>query len=149
GTFSWKNLPPPKSRTPAIRRTMAPTTKAPIVVGLILLPMLSHSFPLPGRGLRALVSRYGGGVGLSPSEESTNLRLWRGIPQGRRLPHRQHRLRLGIEEDPVVTDRKNTRQLVGHHHDRGPEAVPQLQDQVIQPPRAQWIEPGRGLIKEQ
>ena len=52
GTFSVKNFPPLKSNTPATMQRMAPTTKAPRKVGLILLTMMHRSpcRPSPGAG---------------------------------------------------------------------------------------------------
>jgi hypothetical protein len=38
---------------------------------------------------------------------------------------------------------------VGHHHHSRSQALPELQDKIIQPPRADWVEPGRRLVKEQ
>src|SRR5215831_18479539 len=104
-------------------QTMAPTTKAPITVGLILLPMMSRSACRPGPGRQAPASRRGGGVRLPAPEEGANLRLWRAVPQGLGRPHRQHGLRVCVEEDAIVANGKNARQLVGDDDDRGAEAV--------------------------
>ena len=63
----------------------------------------------------------------------------------------QGNLRFGfrIEKHAVVADRKNARQLVGDHDDRGAEAVAQLEDQIVQQPRANGVETGRGLVELQ
>src|SRR5262245_3477562 len=105
-------------------QAMAPTTKAPITVGLILLPMVSRSPCRPGPGCQAPASRCGGGVRVPAPEEGTKLWLWRGVSQGLGRPHRQHGLRVGVEEDAIVANSKNARQLVRHDNDRGAEAVP-------------------------
>src|SRR5262249_38879316 len=124
GTFSVKNFPPPKSNTPATRQTMAPMTKAPITVGLILLPMMSRSPYRVSPGRPTPTSRCGRGVRLPAPEEGPNCRLRRAVPQGLGRAHRQHGLRVGVEEDAVVANGKNARQLVGHDDDCGAEAVP-------------------------
>src|SRR5262245_25614230 len=103
---------------------MAPTTKAPITVGLILLPMMYRSPCWPqGPGLALRRRRC---VRCSTLEEGPNLRLRRGIPQGFRIAYRQHGLGFRIEEDAIVANRKNTRQLVRHHDHCGAEAISQL-----------------------
>jgi len=38
---------------------------------------------------------------------------------------------------------------MGDNHHGRPKAVPELQNQVIQPPGTHWIQPGRGLVKKQ
>src|SRR5262245_48958904 len=104
-------------------QTIAPTTKAPITVGLILMPIMYHSPCRHGLDVQAPASRRGDGVRVSSTEKGTDLRLWRGVPQGLGVPHRQHGLRFCIEEDAIVTNGKNARQLVGHDNNRGAEAV--------------------------
>ena len=59
------------------------------------------------------------------------------------------RARLGVQEDAVVADGEQARQLVADHDDGGAEAVPQLQDQVVQPLRGDRVQPRRGLVEEQ
>ncbi len=49
----------------------------------------------------------------------------------------------------VVADVEDAGQLVRHHDDGGPETVAQLEDQVVEPLRADRIEAGRGLVEEQ
>src|SRR5262249_909814 len=105
-------------------QTMAPTTKAPITVGLILLPIMTRSPCRSGPGSQAPASRRAGGVRVSSAAEGPNFRLGRGVPQGLGMPHRQHGLRFCVEEDALVANGKNARQLVGHDHDCGAEAVP-------------------------
>ena len=54
-----------------------------------------------------------------------------------------------IEKHAVVTDGENARQLVGHHHHRGPQTVAQLENQIVEQPRADRIEARRRLVEEQ
>src|SRR5262249_18855387 len=131
GSLALTIGPPLKSNPPATMQTMAPTTKAPMTVGLIVLPMMYSSPCRPGRECPGPASRRG--VHASAPEEGPNLRLRRGVSQGRGRPYRQHGFRVCVEEDAVVANGKNARQLVGHHHDRGAKAVPELQNQVVQP----------------
>src|SRR5215813_12256993 len=93
----------------------------------------------------------GGYVGgrLPSPEKLLNLRVLTfgeeplGVAQGN--------LRFGfrIEKYAVVANRKNARQLVGDHDDRGAEAVAQLEDQIVQQPRADGVETGRRLVEQQ
>ena len=56
-------------------------------------------------------------------------------------------LPLAVEEHRVVAQREDAGQLVRHEHDRGARAVPLLEDEVVQAPRGQGVEPRRGLIQ--
>ena len=59
-----------------------------------------------------------------------------------------HGLGVGIEKHAVVTDGKNTGQLVGHHDHRSPQTVAQLENQIIEQPGADRIEARRGLVEK-
>src|SRR5208337_179091 len=79
---------------------------------------------------------------LASSEKLLHSRVW---TFGEEPPGVQGDLRLGlgIEEDAVVADGEDARQLMGDHDDRGAEAVAQLENKIIQQPRADRIETGR------
>ena len=74
-------------------------------------------------------------------------RSGRAAPSGR--PLRDHRPRLDVEEDAVVADGEDARQLVRDDDDRRAEAVAQLEDQVVEQARADRVEAGRRLVEEQ
>src|SRR5882762_8860457 len=114
--------------------TAAPTTNAPIRAGLVFLPMLAP------RSVAAF---------LPPRQEFTHPRIGRLRAQLPRRATRDHRAALGVEEDAIVGDREDARQLVRHHDDRRPEAVPELEDELVQAPRADRVEARRGLVEEQ
>src|SRR5262249_53743926 len=54
-----------------------------------------------------------------------------------------------VEEDAVVADGEDARQLVGDDDDRRLQAVAQLEDQLVEQPRADRIQSGRGLVEEE
>ena len=57
--------------------------------------------------------------------------------------------RLVVEKHRVRADGEDARQLVRDHHHRRAEAVAQLEDQIVEPPRADRIQAGRGLVEEE
>ena len=54
-----------------------------------------------------------------------------------------------IEENRVVSDRKNTGELVGDDYDGRAETVAEAQDEVVETARAERIESGTGLVEEE
>src|SRR5262245_42273021 len=102
---------------------MAPSTKTPTTAGLIRLPM---PWGLP-----------------APREELAHARVRRVGQQLPRRTHRADRVRRRVEEHAVVADREDARQLVRDDDDGRPEAVTQLDDQLVEPPRGDRVEPGR------
>src|SRR2546427_8852017 len=95
---------------------IAPITKAPMSAGFARLPMGS-SF-------------------LAPREELAHARVGRVRQQLLRRAGGDHRTAVRVEEDAIVRDREDARELVGHDHDRRAEAVAQLEDQLVQAARA-------------
>src|SRR5689334_4086136 len=129
----WKSFPDPQIVTARTPSAIAPTTNAPITTGLAFLPMAwlrSGALPTPGQKV------------LHP-------RVRRVREELARRPRGGDRPALGVEEDAVVADREDARQLVRHHHDGGAQAVAQLEDQVVEPARADRIEPRRWLVEEE
>ena len=55
----------------------------------------------------------------------------------------------GIEEDRIVGNGEYAGKLVGDDHDGGSEAVPKVQDHVIEPLGADGIEPGGGFVEKE
>src|SRR5207249_4860166 len=128
---SW---PLPQTTTATTTRMIAPITKAPIRAGFVFLPML---------GPRAVAAL------LAPREERAHARILRLLAQHPWRAARDQHAALGVEEHAVVGDGEDARQLVRHHDDRRAQAVPQLEDEIVQPSRADRIEPRRGLVEEQ
>src|SRR5207237_3340840 len=124
----WKNLPEPKTVMPAAASATAPTTKAPISVFLACLPTA---------GL------------LSAGQEGPHPGILRSGQELLRVARGDHRLALAVEEHRVVGDGEDALELVRHHHDGGAEAVAQIEDQVVEPPRAQRVEARRRLVEEE
>jgi len=58
-------------------------------------------------------------------------------------------LAVGVEEDAVVGDREQARQLMAHEHHRRAGAMPDVVDQVVEPSRGDRVQAGRGLVVEQ
>src|SRR6266478_201390 len=56
---------------------------------------------------------------------------------------------LGVEEDAVVGDREDARQLVRDDDHRRSEAVSQGEDELVEEARADRIEAGRRLVEEE
>src|SRR6266403_2163228 len=124
----WKNLPDPKTRMATAASATAPTTKAPISVFLACLATVRL---------------------LATGQEGAHPRVLRFGQKLLRVARGDHRLALAVEEHRVVADGEDARELVRHHHDGGVEAVAQVEDQVIEPPRAQRIESRRRLVEEE
>src|SRR5262249_37722494 len=66
-----------------------------------------------------------------------------------RLATGDHGPGLGVQKHGVVRDGEDTGQLVRDDHHGGAEAGAQLQDQVVEPARADRIQSGRRLVEEQ
>src|SRR6266849_4538871 len=113
--------------------TTAPRTNAPITAGLAFLPMAwLRSGALP-----------------APRQELPHPRVGRVREQLARRSRGGDRPALGVEKDAVVADREDARQLVGHDDDGRTQALPQLEDQVVEPSRAHRVEPRGGLVEEE
>src|SRR4051812_5472212 len=123
-----KNLPEPKTRMPAARSATAPTTKPPMSV---LFAWLA-------------TARL-----LTAGEEREHSRVLRFRQQPLRVARGDHGLALAVEEYGIVGDGEDARQLVGHDHDGGVEAVAQIEDQIVEPPRADRVEACRRLVEEE
>src|SRR5678815_1071875 len=76
----------------------------------------------------------------APGEESEHPRVLRFGQELLRVSRGDHRLALPVEKHRVVADGEDARQLVGHHDDRGAEAVAQIEDEVIEPTRGDRIQ---------
>src|SRR5204862_7377066 len=107
-------------------------TSAPMTAGLAFLPM----------GLRP-------GALLAPREERVYPRVRRLREELARRARGDDRPAVGVEEDAVVGDREDARELVRHDDHRRTEAVPELQDQIVEAAGADRVEPRRGLVEEQ
>src|SRR5262249_48147467 len=115
--YTWrKKRPEPKIPTAATPRITAPTTNAPMMVVLARLLMSSS-------GLARCTAREE-----AADRGVTAVQQLLGIAPGRDRP------RLHVEKDTRICDREDARQLVGHDHDRGAEAVAQLEDQLVEEP---------------
>src|SRR5262249_2589773 len=123
-----KNLPDPKTTTPVTASATAPTTKAPMSVLLGCLAMARLSTAGEER-MHPGVLRFGQEL----------LRISRG----------DHALALAVEEHRVVANGEDARQLVGHHHDGGAEAVTQIEDEVVQAAGSDRVEPRRRRVEEE
>src|SRR6516162_2135339 len=66
-----------------------------------------------------------------------------------RISARDLGARFRVQEDAVVGDGEDARELVGDHDDRRAEVGAQLEDQVVEQARAYRIESGRRLVEEQ
>src|ERR1022692_1621965 len=64
------------------------------------------------------------------------------------ISSRANGMGIRIEEYAVVADGKNARQFVGHDHHSRAEIVAQLQNQIVEQPRAYRIEARRRLIEK-
>src|SRR6266852_4614120 len=129
--FWVKNLPPPNTTSPATASTSAPTRNAPIRAGFALRATL-----LPP-------------VAIASRQEAMDLGVCAFLEERLWISLRDHRLRLRVQEHRVVPDGEDARQLVGHHHHGGAEAVSQLEDEVVQEARADGVESGRRLVEEE
>ncbi len=65
-----------------------------------------------------------------------------------RIAGRDHRAAFRVEKDAVICDCENARQLVRHHHHGGAQVVAQLENQIVEQPRAYRIESGRRLVEK-
>src|SRR5512138_258657 len=126
---------PARTRTAAAARASAPRTKTPISVGLTFLTISGPS-SARGGGLPAPQERLHGGVR-------------RFGKQGLRIAARDDRVPLCIQEHRIVADGEDARQLVSDDHDRAAETLPELEDQVVEAPGADRVEPGGRLVQEE
>src|SRR5262245_30044665 len=132
-----KNLPPPKAMTPAIASTIAPTTKPPMSLGLVFLAIrFAASLFLRLRLIRHVAQ-------FAPQEEVADLGIRAFVAQPSGVALRDHRLGVRIEENRVVADGEYAGELVGHHRDRRTQAVPELQDEIVEHAGADRVEAGR------
>src|SRR5262245_60859128 len=112
---------------------MAPRTNAPINAGFGRLAIHLRSFS-PLRSAR---------------QELTHLSVLRALEQLLRGARGDRRAGFGVEEDAVVGDLEDARELVSDDHHRGAEAVAELEDEIVEKARAHRIETGRRLVEEQ
>src|SRR6266436_6638663 len=124
----WKNLPDPKTTMATAASATAPTTKAPISVFLACLA----------------TARL-----LAPGQEGPHPRILRFGQKLLRVARSDHRLAFPVQEHRVVADGEDAGELVRHDHDGGAEAVAQIEDEVVEPPRAHRVEPRRRLVEEE
>ena len=82
-------------------------------------------------------------------QEVAHLRVGAFVPEFPGVALGDHRLGVGIQEDRVVADGEDAGELVSDDGDGGAQAVAQLEDQVVEQPRADGIQPGRRLVEEQ
>src|SRR2546429_679882 len=123
-----KNRPEPKTVTPTAASATAATTNAPTSIGLGFLPIVTV---------------------LPAVEEAPHGRILRAIAELLRRSACARRPALGIEEDAVRPDREDARELVRHDDDRCPEALAQLEDQVVEQAGAHRVEAGRRFVEEE
>src|SRR6184192_1796662 len=109
--------------------TSAPITNAPMTAGFTRLPMMAPFCPA--------------------REELPHARVGRAREQLLRRAGGDHRTAFGVEEDAVVGDREDARELMGDDHDGRAEALAQLEDQLVEPAGADRVEPSRRLVEEQ
>src|SRR5947208_3596338 len=102
---------------------MAPITKPPIITGLLFLDM------------RCLL-----GIG-SSQQEAPYLGIRVVIAKLARVALRGGGPRIDVEEHAVGSDREDARQLVRDHDNGRPEAPAQLEDEIVEQPRADRVEP--------
>src|SRR5579862_2347364 len=121
-------FPDPKITTEARIRKTAPSTNAPTVAGLTRLPM----FPR-----RCFIRVFS-----AASEERMHTGILAIIEQVLGVAVRDHRSAFRVEKNAVVSDCKNTGQLVRDDHHRRAEVVAQLEDQVVEQARTYRIEAG-------
>src|SRR5262245_38341318 len=100
--------------SPMMPSTTAPTTKAPIVAGLLFLDMT------------CLLGRR------SAVQESPHFLVRMRIAELARVPLRDHCTGLDVEKHAVRTDRENAGQLVRDDDHRGSEALAKLDDQLVE-----------------
>src|SRR5262249_42589419 len=124
----WKNLPDPKIVMPAAASATAPTTNVPISVFLAWLAMAPP---------------------LAAGQEVDHPGVVRSRQQLPRVARGDHRLAPAVQKHRVVCDGEDAGELVRHDHDGGAEAVAEIEDQLVQPPRADRVEPRRGLVEEE
>src|SRR5262245_47086417 len=121
GERSLKEL---NNTTPMTPSVTPPKMKSPMKVGLAFLLIRESGW-----------KRFGcccPGRRFTSSEEFPDRRISGGFQQLARAALRAHGAGIGVEENRVVADGKDARQLVGDDHERGAEAVAQLENQLIE-----------------
>ena len=78
----------------------------------------------------------------SSGEKVPDIGVHRFLKKLLRISVCRHGPAVDIEIDRVVPDGKDAGQFMGDHHDRRPEAFPELEDQVIQEPGTHRVESG-------
>src|SRR6185369_1494186 len=124
----WKSRPDPKTVSATTASATAPTTKPPMTVLLACLAMPRL---------------------LAPRQERPHAWVPRARQELLRIARRDRRPRPGVQEDGVVGDGEDAGELVRDHHHRRAEAVAQLEDEVVEVPRAHRVEARRRLVEEQ
>src|SRR5438132_4997259 len=124
----WKNLPDPKTVMPTAASATAPTTNAPMRVF---------------RGCLATARL------LAAGEEGMHPGVFRFGQKLPRVARGDHRLAFPVEEHGVVADGEDARELVRHDDDGGTQAVAQVEDEIVEAPRADRIEPRRRFVEEE
>src|SRR5208283_189979 len=137
-----KNLSEPKTTMPATTRTKAPRTKAPmrLLLACLLIIFLLNQHYLPYHLLC---------TSLSPGQKVDHFGVFRLGEEVPGLSRSNHRFRVGVEKDRIVSDRKDARQLMGHNNYCSPETISQFDDQLVKQVRADGIEPCRRFIEEE
>src|SRR5271157_4515003 len=108
--------------TPTIVSRIAPTTKPPIVFGLVSLAM-----PFVLFRCRAARRRLRLGVEFAAKQEIAHLRVRAFVAQLSGIALGNHRFGIGVEEHRVVADGEYAGELVSDDRDGGAQAVAQLQ----------------------
>src|SRR5512138_2634882 len=98
----WRNLPAPAAERPRAASARAPTTNPPTSVLLVRLATACL---------------------LAPGQERADAGVRRFRQELLGVPRGGDRLALGVEEDRVVRDGEDARELVRHHHHGRAEAV--------------------------
>src|SRR5262245_48736376 len=87
--------------------------------------------------------------GLAAPQERPHHRVRAFVAQPFRRATGDHGPGVRVEKHRIVRDGENTRELVRYDHHGGAETVTQLEDQIVEPARADGIESGRWLVEEQ
>src|SRR6184192_3201613 len=128
-----KNLPEPIVAITVTARARPPSTNDPTSKGLARLPI----------GAPSRVAFR------TASEKPSHSRIRRVRQQLLGRPAGDGRAGLRVEEDTVVPDREDARELVRHHDDGRAQAVAELEDQVVEQARAHRVEAGRRLVQQE
>src|ERR1700726_2852281 len=132
-TNSWvcrNRFPEPSSPTPSTASAIAPITNAPTKAGFARLAICLL------RVFRRFATR----------QKFLHPRFGRMCEHFVRVAAGDHGVRLRIEEDAVVGDRKDARQFMAHHHHGCAKAIAQSENQFVEQARAYRIEAGRWVV---